>query len=157
MRYYVGTSGYYYRDWFSIFYPKRLKTDKLIEYYAQFFNIVEINSSFYRIPSIKNLENFKKKIPNKFKLFYKLHKIFTHQRKYNQETVFNYQNIFKIMENSLLGVIAQFPESFKYSNENLEYINKLHNEFYNRAFVVEFITLSCIQELCLNSTTNVLL
>lgn len=47
---YLGCSGYHYSDWVGRFYPKTLSTDEYLKYYANFFNSVEINSSFYKFP-----------------------------------------------------------------------------------------------------------
>ena len=147
IEYYTGTSGYYYRDWFGIFYPKSIKNYKLIEYYSQFFDIVEINSSYYKIPSKNAVKQLKRQIPKNFKLFYKLYKGFTHQRKYDEAMVSAFKESLKILDEHLYGVVAQFPENFKYSKENLYYIEKLFHKFMDMGiFVVEFRHISWIRD-----------
>jgi uncharacterized protein YecE (DUF72 family) len=46
----IGTSGYSYQDWKGPFYPEKLPKGKMLDYYAQYFDTVEINSTYYRIP-----------------------------------------------------------------------------------------------------------
>jgi uncharacterized protein YecE (DUF72 family) len=53
----IGTSGWSYDHWKGPFYPKTLHTDQMLEYYAQHFRSVEINSSFYRLPEKKTLQH----------------------------------------------------------------------------------------------------
>ena len=50
-RLYVGTSGWIYKHWRGLFYPKDLPTKRWFEHYAKFFPAVEINNTFYRLPS----------------------------------------------------------------------------------------------------------
>lgn len=55
----IGTAGWDYKDWVGSFYPKQLERTQHLEYFSKYFDIVEINSTFYNLPSIgmvKNLE-----------------------------------------------------------------------------------------------------
>jgi uncharacterized protein YecE (DUF72 family) len=49
----IGTSGYSYEDWRTVFYPKDLPKGDMLEYYAKFFDCVEVNSTYYKIPHQK--------------------------------------------------------------------------------------------------------
>ena len=51
MRAYVGTSGWSYKEWKGSFYPTDLPADEMLRYYAGRFPSVEVNNSFYRVPS----------------------------------------------------------------------------------------------------------
>jgi|GEM_PF-6620789 len=57
MKYYIGCSGFHYKEWVGIFYPEKLSKNKWLGFYAERFNTEEINASFYRNPFIipKNL------------------------------------------------------------------------------------------------------
>ena len=55
MHVYVGTSGYNYPEWRGSFYPEKFSTDKMLAYYAERFRTVEINYTFYRMPTEKLL------------------------------------------------------------------------------------------------------
>ena len=54
----VGTSGYNYPEWRGSFYPEKFRTNKMLEYYAERFNTVEINYTFYRMPTAVLLEGW---------------------------------------------------------------------------------------------------
>jgi uncharacterized protein YecE (DUF72 family) len=47
----IGTSGYSFQDWRGTFYPEDIEDGRMLDYYKKFFNAVEINSTYYRIPS----------------------------------------------------------------------------------------------------------
>jgi uncharacterized protein YecE (DUF72 family) len=56
MNLYVGTSGYSYKEWKGSFYPKDLSAKKMLHYYSAHFRTVEINNTFYRMPTASVLE-----------------------------------------------------------------------------------------------------
>ena len=51
LQYYIGTSGWHYEHWRGRFYPEKLTKVRWLEFYASHFTIVELNNSFYRLPS----------------------------------------------------------------------------------------------------------
>ena len=124
---YVGTSGWSYPKgdgtWKGHFYPKG-KINEL-EYYSQFFNTVEINSSFYRPPNPGYVYHWVKRTPEGFLFTVKLWQKFTHPRMYKEATgeeasisqedvdIFNH-SIEPLVQSGKLGaLLAQFPPSFK--------------------------------------------
>lgn len=56
----IGTSGWHYKHWIGTFYPGDTKEESQLEYYLKFFETVEINNSFYRVPKVSTFENWKK-------------------------------------------------------------------------------------------------
>ncbi len=58
MSLFVGTSGFSYKEWKGPFYPEDLPTSDMLSYYAERLNAVEINNTFYRMPSTKLLEGW---------------------------------------------------------------------------------------------------
>jgi uncharacterized protein YecE (DUF72 family) len=54
----IGTSGWHYKHWVGRFYPEKTPASKMLAYYAQCFETVEINSSFYRLPRTSTLEEW---------------------------------------------------------------------------------------------------
>jgi len=124
---YIGTSGWSYPKgegtWKGHFYP----TGKIneLEYYSQFFNTVEINSSFYRPPNPGYVYNWIKRVPEGFLFTIKLWQKFTHPKMYQEatgEAVAISQEDVALFKRSLeplarygkLGaLLAQFPPSFK--------------------------------------------
>ena len=65
---YIGTSGYSYPEWRGSFYPADLPTSKMLSYYAARFTTVEINNTFYRLPSEKLLAGWAEQTPPGFAL-----------------------------------------------------------------------------------------
>jgi uncharacterized protein YecE (DUF72 family) len=56
--YLIGTSGYNYPEWRGTFYPEKFSTSKMLAFYAQHFNTVEVNYTFYRMPTPALLEGW---------------------------------------------------------------------------------------------------
>ena len=124
---YIGTSGWSYPKgegtWKGYFYPAG-KINEL-EYYSQFFNTVEINSSFYRPPDPGIVYNWTKRVPPGFLFAVKLWQKFTHPKMYQEATgedaVISQSDVdqFKkcleplVKYNKLGALLAQFPPSFK--------------------------------------------
>jgi len=124
---YIGTSGWSYPKgegkWTGYFYP----TGKIneLEYYSQFFNTVEINSSFYRPPNPGYVYNWARRVPKDFLFTVKLWQKFTHPKMYKEATgeeaaisledvdVFK-RSIEPLLKSDKLGaLLAQFPPSFR--------------------------------------------
>jgi uncharacterized protein YecE (DUF72 family) len=78
MAVWVGTSGYNYPEWRGSFYPEKFPTSKMLPYYAERFQSVEINNTFYRAPNKKILEGWNRETPDRFKLTLKAPKRITH-------------------------------------------------------------------------------
>lgn len=81
MTIYVGTSGYVYRHWAGLFYPEDIPTNKWLSFYAESFNSVEVNATFYRIPKSATVRGWLRKVPQNFLFTVKANRLITHQRK----------------------------------------------------------------------------
>ncbi len=130
----VGTSGYSYEDWRNVFYPPYLPKGKFLEFYARFFNTVEINSTYYAIPSQQTMLNITQKTPSDFAFIVKTNKETTHGRTNNKEAVEKLVRALAPMieAGKFHGFLAQFPYSFKNTEENRRYLlqtRKLVAEF----------------------------
>jgi uncharacterized protein YecE (DUF72 family) len=77
----VGTSGYSYPEWRGSFYPEKFPTAKMLPYYAERFPTVEINNTFYRMPTEALLGEWAQVTPANFKLTLKAPKRITHDAK----------------------------------------------------------------------------
>lgn len=78
---YVGTSGYNYPEWKGSFYPDTLAAAKMLPYYAERFTTVEINYTFYRMPTAKLVTGWAAQVPDGFKFTLKAPKRITHDRR----------------------------------------------------------------------------
>src|SRR5438105_1406393 len=77
----VGTSGYNYEAWRGSFYPEDLPSRRMLAYYAERFDSVEINYSFYRKPTPKILEGWAAQVPERFRFALKAWQRITHQKR----------------------------------------------------------------------------
>lgn len=148
---YIGTSGWSYPKgrgtWTSYFYPAG-KINEL-EYYSQFFNTVEINSSFYRPPNPGYVDNWVRLTPKDFLFAVKLWQKFTHPRMYEAatgEVAVISQNDVDLFRQSLeplyksgkLGaLLAQFPPSFRNDRHGQQMLSAVLRTFGQYRLAVE--------------------
>lgn len=136
---YIGCSGFYNNDWKGSLYPENAPSKDFLSLYAKVFNAVEINSTFYRIPTAKTLLKWYDETPEAFKFFIKIPKNITHQKRLadtKEEVIKFCQHISSHLQQKLSGFLYQFPPSFKNTPENIDLImNNMDNHFLN---VIEF-------------------
>ena len=144
MELYLGTGGYSNDDWNGIFYPEDAKSSQYLGLYAEHFNAVELNSSFYNIPGTKAFAGMVKKSDAKVRFAVKLPSAMTHSRDADTDL---YQRLFEsvepLREAGMLGpFLAQFPYSFHRTPENRVYLKSLTERFTaaGEALAVEFRT-----------------
>ncbi len=138
-RWYIGCSGFYYKEWKEIFYPKGLPQKQWFEYYCQHFNTLEINNTFYRFPQLKNLQGWHQRSPKDFLFSIKVPGSVTHYKQFN-ETENLLRDFYAIIREGLgekLGpVLFQLPPKLSYSEEKLNKILvQIDHNFLN---VIEF-------------------
>jgi uncharacterized protein YecE (DUF72 family) len=76
----VGTCGWSYKDWSGVFYPKGLPAGDYLSYYAERFNGVEVDSTFYRSPSPRMVQGWNDKTPAGFSFSLKIPQTITHEK-----------------------------------------------------------------------------
>src|SRR3954462_2943263 len=81
MNIHVGTSGWSYKEWKGSFYPPKLPVDQMLRYYAARFHTVEVNNSFYRIPSESVLAGWAEQVPESFRFVLKASRRITHNHR----------------------------------------------------------------------------
>lgn len=74
----VGTSGYSFEDWKGRFYPERLSPSDMLSYYSKRFPMVEVNYTYYRMPSASTMRGMDRKTPDDFEFVVKLNRSLTH-------------------------------------------------------------------------------
>ncbi len=123
----VGTSGYSFKDWLGTVYPAKMKAGQFLSYYARMFDCVEINTSYYRVPSPAMFENMLRKVPSDFTFVIKVPKEMTHDRDKLSSVMSPFiAGIAPLIEAGQLGgLLAQFPFSFKASQEGREHLKRL--------------------------------
>jgi len=141
--YFIGTAGWSYNDWEGIVYPqKKVRGFHALIFLAQYINIIEINSTFYRPPVIQISLSWIKKVENypDFLFAVKLHQVFTHKRKgFTQKDVDNFKLGIEPLraKERLASILIQFPWSFASSTLNNEYLIKLFKSFSDYPITVE--------------------
>lgn len=124
---YLGTAGWDYNHWVGNFYPNK-KTDRL-KHYSQFSQMVEINSTYYRIPPERIITNWYKKTADSFIFALKMNNKITHTKEYNLNTEylsFYFQRTSLLREKFQI-LLLQFPRSFKNNERTLPYLEELVN------------------------------
>ncbi len=74
----IGTSGWYYDHWRERFYPRELAKNKWFDYYAQHFDTVEINNTFYHLPKLQTIRTWHERAPQNFVYAVKASRYITH-------------------------------------------------------------------------------
>ena len=81
MEWLAGTSGYSYKEWKGSFYPEKIKADAMLGWYATQLPAVEINNTFYRMPSSKALDTWRDAVPAHFRFSIKASRAISHKAK----------------------------------------------------------------------------
>lgn len=77
----IGCSGWSYEGWKGKFYPKEMDNKDYLSYYSKLFKFVEVDSTYYHIPSRTTVRGWKDKTPNDFRFSLKFPKVITHEKK----------------------------------------------------------------------------
>ncbi len=80
-RVFIGTSGWTYDDWYGSFYPEDIKASDRLSFYAKQFDTVEINATFYRLPTEPMIKAWNTKLGEDFHLVVKGSRVITHLKK----------------------------------------------------------------------------
>jgi uncharacterized protein YecE (DUF72 family) len=129
LEFFIGTSGWSYSSWSGIFYPEKLEQKWYLPYYTQVFNYVEIDTSFYQIPSKNMVKLWNARTPPSFRFSAKFPRIITHEKKFRhceKELELFYQTMLPLKD-KLLTLLIQFPPSYKIK-DGLEALGKF--DFY---------------------------
>ena len=118
----MGTSGFAYKEWKPLFYPKEVPQRLFLEYYASQFRAVEIDYTFYRMPTAKTLDNWKALTPDGFRFALKASRKITHWERLRvpSEALDYLLDILPHLEDRLGIVLYQLPPNFKLDLERLE-------------------------------------
>ena len=138
----VGTCGYDYLDWREIFYPSGMPRESFLPYYAGIFGALELNASFYQMPSAASLTALAKRAGPSLQFSVKANDSLTHQidpQAWRGKAA-EFRTALEALRQSgrLAAVLFQFPASFHYQALNRSYLDRLLKEFEGYPSVVEF-------------------
>ena len=145
----IGTSGYDYPEWKGVFYPNDLKRKDFLSYYASQFNALELNNTFYNMPTAERLLSFYERSSGLLQFSIKANRLLTHEIDRNWQAAASdfLAAVAPLAEkNSLCAVLFQFPQSFHYTDENRIYLAKLIAQFQGLPVVIEFRHVEWIKE-----------
>lgn len=117
----VGTSGWEYEHWRGSFYPLELKRDRWLEHYAERFDTVELNASFYRLPQRVTFERWATRVPDEFVYAVKASRYLTHVKRLKEpmEPLQRLWGRAEALGRHLGPVLYQLPPRWKPNPERL--------------------------------------
>lgn len=136
--FYIGTSGWHYDHWRGEFYPEKLPKKSWLQYYSQSFKTVEINASFYRLPSEDTFTVWHNTVPPEFCFAVKASRIITHIKRLKdiQDSLLTFTQRAKLLKDNLGPILYQLPPGFHRDDYRLESFLILLNQ--NLQHVIEF-------------------
>lgn len=120
MKLHVGTSGYGYKEWKGIFYPEKISPKEMLRFYGERLDAVEINYTFYHMPTERVLAPWATQVPDGFAFALKAPQVITHLkqlRNVEEETDYFFRTV-AVLGGKLGPLLFQFPKSF-HANRNL--------------------------------------
>jgi uncharacterized protein YecE (DUF72 family) len=118
----IGTSGWHYKHWCGPFYAEKLSPAKMLEFYFQHFDTVEINNSFYKLPSADTFRCWRQSTPRGFCFAVKASRFITHMKKLKepQNALENFLPRAEELKEKLGPILFQLPPQWTVNPERLE-------------------------------------
>ena len=120
--FWIGTSGYNYKEWRGSFYPSDLPEQEMLKFYAQQFGTVEINYTFYRMPTVRTLQAWAKETPDGFAITLKAPRRITHEQRLRDsgDSLTYFCDTAKVLKQRLGALLFQLPPFLKKDLARLE-------------------------------------
>jgi len=136
----VGTSGYSYRDWVGSFYPPGMPSREFLPFYAQHFDTLEVNTTYYGIPKPDVLAGMAERTPEHFRFVVKLNQAMTHDHSLDTATFRDFRAAIEPLKQAHKydGLLAQFPWAFQRTEENRRFLAALRTQLEDEPLFVEF-------------------
>ncbi len=114
-RIHIGTSGWHYSHWRGLFYPRDLSTGKFLDFYRHRLKAVEINNSFYQLPSRATLGKWRRAVANDFVFAVKASRYITHVKKLKDPSqgINRFLKRVGALKEKLGPILFQLPPSWK--------------------------------------------
>lgn len=118
----IGTSGWHYKHWIGNFYPPRTPASKMLAYYCERFDTVELNNSFYHLPKRPALESWRDSTPQGFCFAVKGSRFLTHMKKLKdpEQGLQRFFEAIDILGEKLGPVLFQLPPNWELDLERLK-------------------------------------
>jgi uncharacterized protein YecE (DUF72 family) len=118
----IGTSGWHYKHWVGRFYPQKMPAARMLAYYCERFDTVELNNSFYRLPSKQSLAAWRDSVPGAFCFAVKGSRFLTHMKKLKdpEQGLARFLDAIEVLDAKLGPVLFQLPPQWEINYERLE-------------------------------------
>lgn len=122
----TGCISWTYPDWVGSFYPLTARSSDFLAMYSKVFDVVEVDSSFYRTPSSATVKQWRDKTPENFLFTMKMPKRITHEMKLVgvEKELDYFQKSARLLENKLAAVMVQLPLFLKFNGQTLQALSK---------------------------------
>jgi uncharacterized protein YecE (DUF72 family) len=136
----IGTSGYSFADWVGPFYPPGTQPAQFLDYYCRHFHAVEMNVTFYRMPEAGMLQRIERKTPAGFRFMVKLNQAMTHDGSRDPALYRAFVAAIQPLKDAgkYDGLLAQFPWSFKRSDQNRQHLSAMRDLLGDEPLFAEF-------------------
>ena len=121
MKIHVGTSGFGYKEWKGSFYPEKIAPHDMLHFYSEHFHAVEINYTFYHMPTVAGLTDWAEQVPADFTFSLKAPQVITHMKllkNVGEETKYFFKTL-SLLEKKIGPPLFQLPGSFRANPEVL--------------------------------------
>jgi uncharacterized protein YecE (DUF72 family) len=118
----IGTSGYHYRHWRGNFYPEEIGMSAMLPFNLNHFDTLELNNTFYRLPTIPALEGWRDAVPDNFVFAVKASRFLTHNKKLKdpENALENLLPRVEILGKKLGPILFQLPPQWRINLERLQ-------------------------------------
>jgi uncharacterized protein YecE (DUF72 family) len=140
---YVGTSGFSYAEWVDAgFYPSGTKSGQMLQQYARYFLITELNYTWYQMPKTEAIERQCQQVSQEFLFSAKLTRTLTHeidQQQWRDQAILYREGIVPLVQTGqLVAVLIQLSPSFLRTTSNRKYLATLLDELHGLPLAIEF-------------------
>jgi uncharacterized protein YecE (DUF72 family) len=132
----IGTSGWHYKHWLGTFYPERLPARRMLEHYAQHFDTVELNNTFYKLPVKDSLHAWRDSTPPNFHFAVKGSRFLTHMKKLRdaESGLRRFLDAVELLEPKLGPILFQLPPNWELDLDRFAAFLKLLPPHHRYAF-----------------------
>jgi uncharacterized protein YecE (DUF72 family) len=127
MKFFIGTSGYSYKEWKGSFYPAKIAAKDMLGFYAGEFSTVEMNNTFYKMPTVEGVQAWAAQVPASFRFVLKAPQTITHRKRLKnvESDVAAFVEAAQALKKRLGPLLFQLPPNMKMDLPRLEEFLKL--------------------------------
>lgn len=135
----IGTSGWSYKHWKDVFYPKNVKPAEYLTFYARHFPVSEINNSFYKLPAKETVAKWTDMVSDDFLFCPKMSRYLSHLKKLRdpREPLERFFNIFAPFKKHLGPILIQLPANSRFHMEVAENFYEETDQYDDFRFALE--------------------